>query len=93
MKRWAKKSIYVFNVMLGFLVIFFVGVANSITRGLDISAINDVINYVSILEPSGFGSEIDLMFFMVIIQNYSHLAVTISIIWIILFLYMFKLSN
>lgn len=93
MKRFIMQTLSILAIIIGIFVITVVIVANQVTAGFDNASIDVLTGYV--LELRGMegiqeiiDSEVGLMFVMYKISDYSHWILTISIIWIVIFLYL-----
>lgn len=88
-----KKTLFTLAIILGLFVIIVVIVANNVTAGFNDSSIDTLTKYV--LEFRGMeglqeiiDSDVGLMFLMYKINDYSHWILTVSAVWITIFLYL-----
>lgn len=88
MNKTLRRILSVSGILSSVLVIFIVILSNSITNGLDVNSINDVVEYLSIFNSSNGDYGVNVMIVFVKIKQYSHIILTISIICITLFSYM-----
>ena len=83
-----KTLLYLIGVLIGASAIFLATLATSITKGIDITSIDEVMGVLSgvggeILIPA----DISLTLIFVEISKYSYLIFTFSIVWLIIITY------
>lgn len=88
MSKILKTLLYLIGVLIGASAIFLATLATSITRGIDVASIDEVMGVLSevggeILIPA----EISLTLIFIEISKYSYLIFTFSIVWIIIITY------
>ena len=88
MSKILKTLLYLFGVLIGASAIFLATLATSITKGIDVTSIDEVMGVLSevggeILIPA----EISLTLIFIEISKYSYLIFTFSIVWIIIITY------
>lgn len=88
MSKIFKTLLYLFGVLIGASAIFLSILATSITKGIDVTSIDEVMSYLSgvggeILIPA----DISLTLIFIEISKYSYLIFTASAIWLIIITY------
>lgn len=83
-----KTLLYLFGVLIGASAILLATLATSITKGIDVTSIDEVMGVLSgvggeILIPA----DISLTLIFVEISKYSYLIFTASVIWLIIITY------
>lgn len=88
MSKILKTLLYSFGVLIGAVVMFLATLAKSITKGIDISSIDEVMGYLSAVGgESLIPADISLTLIFVEISKYSYLIFTASVIWLIIITY------
>ena len=83
-----KTLLYLIGVLIGASAIFLATLATSITRGIDVTSIDEVMGVLS--EVGGemlIPADISLILIFVEISKYSYLIFTASAIWLIITTY------
>ena len=88
MIKFFKTLLYLIGVLIGVSAMFLAGLATSITKGIDVASIDELMGVLSevggeILMPA----EISLTLIFVEISKYSYLIFTASAIWLIITTY------
>lgn len=81
-----KKLIAFTGILIGILAIFITLLANRVTSGLNVEAINEVLEFVPNLDFAN--EEAKLILTMVKIAEHSHLIITLGVICITIFAFM-----
>ena len=88
MIKFFKTLLYLIGVLIGVSAMFLAGLATSITKGIDVASIDELMGVLSevggeILIPA----EISITLIFIEISRYSYLIFTFSIVWIIIITY------
>jgi len=86
-----KKLIAFTGILIGILAIFITSLANRVTSGLNVEAINEVLEFVPNLDFANLdfaNEEAKLILTMVKIAEHSHLIITLGVICITIFVFM-----
>lgn len=88
MIKFFKTLLYLFGVLIGVSAMFLAALATSITKGIDVASIDEIMGVLSgaggeILIPA----EISITLIFIEISRYSYLIFTFSIVWIVIITY------